>query len=72
MAKDDVIQMQVEGLENLSNATFRVKLENRHIVLGRISGKMRTNYIRMLPRDKVLVELTPYGLSRARKVFRTK
>ena len=72
MAKDDVIQMQGEILENLPNATFRVKLENGHIVLGHISGKMRMNYIRILPGDKVTVELTPYDLSRARIVFRTK
>src|SRR5580698_6059287 len=72
MAKDDVIQMQGEILENLPNATFRVKLENGHIVLGHISGKMRMNYIRILPGDKVTVELTPYDLSRARIVFRAK
>ena len=72
MSKDDVIQMQGEVLENLPNATFRVKLENGHVVLGHISGKMRMNYIRILPGDKVTVELTPYDLSRARIVFRTK
>jgi translation initiation factor IF-1 len=60
MAKDDVIQMQGEILENLPNATFRVKLENGHLVLGHISGKMRMHYIRILPGDKVTVELTPY------------
>ena len=70
MAKDDVIQMQGEILENLPNATFRVKLENGHVVLGHISGKMRMNYIRILPGDKVTVELTPYDLTRARIVFR--
>ncbi len=75
MAKDDVIQMQGEILENLPNATFRVKLENGHVVLGHISGKMRMHYIRILPGepgDKVTVELTPYDLSRARIVFRAK
>ena len=72
MAKDDVIQMQGEIVDNLPNATFRVKLENGHMVLGHISGKMRMNYIRILPGDKVPVELTPYDLSRARIVFRTK
>jgi translation initiation factor IF-1 len=71
-SKDDVIQMQGEVTENLPNATFRVKLENGHIVLGHISGKMRMNYIRILPGDKVTVELTPYDLSRARIVFRAK
>src|SRR5690606_32384702 len=71
MAKDDVIQMQGEVLENLPNATFRVKLENGYVVLGHISGKMRMHYIRILPGDKVTVELTPYDLSRARIVFRS-
>ena len=56
MAKEDIIQMQGEILENLPNATFRVKLENGHVVLGHISGKMRMHYIRILPGDKVTVE----------------
>ena len=72
MAKDDVIQMQGEILENLPNATFRVKLENGHVVLGHISGKMRMNYIRILPGDKVQVELTPYDLTRGRITYRYK
>lgn len=72
MSKDDVIQMQGEVLENLPNAMFKTKLENGHVVLGHIAGKMRVNYIRILPGDKVTVELTPYDLSRARIVFRTK
>ena len=72
MAKDDVIQMAGEIVENLPNATFRVKLENGHVVLGHISGKMRMHYIRILPGDKVTVELTPYDLTRARIVFRAK
>ena len=63
---------QGEILENLPNATFRVKLENGHVVLGHISGKMRMHYIRILPGDKVTVELTPYDLTRARIVFRAK
>ena len=63
MAKEDVIQMQGEVVENLPNATFRVKLENGHVVLGHISGKMRMHYIRILPGDKVTVELTPYDLT---------
>jgi translation initiation factor IF-1 len=53
LSKEDVIQMQGEVLENLPNATFRVKLENGHVVLGHISGKMRMHYIRILPGDKV-------------------
>ena len=72
MAKEDSIEMQGVVLENLPNATFRVKLENGHVVLGHISGKMRKNYIRILPGDKVTVEMTPYDLSRARIVFRAK
>ena len=70
MAKDDVIQMQGEILENLPNATFRVKLENGHIVLGHISGKMRKNYIRILTGDKVRVELPPYDLTKGRITYR--
>ena len=72
MSKDDVIEMQGTVLENLPNATFRLKLDNGHNVLGHISGKMRKNYIRILPGDKVKVEMTPYDLSKARIVFRTK
>ena len=72
MAKEDLIEMQGEVVENLPNATFRVKLENGHVVLGFISGKMRMHYIRILPGDKVTVQLTHYDLSRARIVFRAK
>ena len=72
MAKEDVIEMQGEVRENLPNATFRVRLENGHMVLGHISGKMRMHYIRILPGDKVTVQLTPYDLTKGRIVFRTK
>jgi translation initiation factor IF-1 len=72
MAKEDRIELQGEILENLPNATFKVKLENGHIVLGYISGKMRMHYIRILPGDKVTVEMTPYDLTRARIIFRVK
>lgn len=72
MAKDDVIAMEGRVLESLPNTTFRVQLENGHMVLGHISGKMRKNYIRILPGDKVSVEMTPYDLSKARIVFRSK
>ncbi len=72
MAKEDVIEMQGEVMETLPNATFRVKLENGHIVLGHISGKMRMHYIRILPGDKVTVQLTPYDLTKGRIVFRSK
>lgn len=72
MAKEDYIEMQGEVIENLPNATFKVRLENGHVVLGFISGKMRMHYIRILPGDKVTVQLTPYDLSKARIVFRAK
>ena len=72
MSKDDVIEMNGTVLESLPNATFRLKLENGHNVLGHMSGKMRKNYIRILAGDKVKVEMTPYDLTKARIVFRTK
>ena len=72
MSKEDVIEMQGEVVENLPNATFKVKLENGHVVLGHISGKMRMHYIRILPGDKVTVEMTPYDLTKARITFRAK
>ena len=72
MAKEEAMQMQGEIEESLPNATFRVKLENGHVVLGHISGKMRMHYIRILPGDKVTVDVSPYDLSRARIVFRAK
>ena len=72
MAKEEVIQMQGEIVETLPNATFRVKLENGHVVLGHISGKMRMHYIRILPGDRVQVELTPYDLTRGRITYRYK
>ena len=72
MGKEDVIEMLGEVQENLPNATFRVKLENGHVVLGHISGKMRMHYIRILPGDKVTVQLTPYDLTKGRIVFRAK
>ena len=70
MAKEDIIEMEGEVLENLPNATFKVKLENDHVVLGYISGKMRMNYIRILPGDTVTVEISPYDLSKGRITFR--
>ena len=72
MAKEDMIEMQGEITETLPNATFKVRLENGHMVLGHISGKMRMHYIRILPGDKVTVQLTPYDLTRGRIVFRAK
>jgi len=72
MAKDDVIQMEGRVLESLPNTTFKIQLENGHVVLGHISGKMRKNYIRILAGDKVTVEMSPYDISKARITFRTK
>ena len=72
MAKEDLIEMQGEVVENLPNATFKVKLENGHVVHAFISGKKRMHYIRILPGDKVTVQLTPYDLSKARITFRAK
>ncbi len=72
MSKDDVIQMKAVVKEALPNAMFRVELENGHRVLAHISGKMRKNYIRILPGDQILVELSPYDLNRGRIVYRFK
>lgn len=72
MAKEETIQLQGEILETLPNAMFRVKLETGNTVLGHISGKMRMNYIKILPGDKVTVEMTPYDLTKARIIFRAK
>jgi translation initiation factor IF-1 len=72
MAKEDYIEMQGEVIENLPNATFKVKLENGHVVLGFISGKMRMHYIRILPGDRVKVEMSPYDLTKGRISFRYK
>jgi translation initiation factor IF-1 len=72
MSKQESIQVEGSVLETLPNASFRIRLENDHIILGHISGKMRMNYIRILPGDKVLVELSPYDLTRGRIVYRYK
>jgi translation initiation factor IF-1 len=70
--KDDTILVEGTVVEPLPNAMFRVELENGHKVLAHISGKMRMNYIRILPGDRVQVELTPYDLSRGRITYRYK
>ncbi len=70
MAKEESIEMSGVVVESLPNTTFRVKLENGHIINAHISGRMRKNYIRILTGDKVIVELTPYDLSRGRIIFR--
>ena len=72
MAKEDTIEVTGVVLESLPNAMFRVELENKHMVLAHISGKMRKNFIRILPGDKILVELSPYDLTRGRIVYRYK
>lgn len=72
MAKEEPIEVEGEVLEALPNAMFRVKLLNGHVVLAHISGKMRMHYIRILPGDKVTVELSPYDLSRGRITYRAK
>lgn len=72
MSKDDVIQINGEVLQSLPGATFKVLLEDGRNIMATISGKMRMNYIRILPGDKVIVEFTPYDLSRGRIVFRNK
>ncbi len=71
MAKEGSIEVQGTVLESLPNAQFRVKLENGHIVLGYLSGRMRRNYIRVLPGDRVTISLSPYDLTKGRIVFRT-
>lgn len=66
MAKQGVIEQKGEVTEALGNATFRIELENGHRLIGHISGKMRTNFIRIMPGDKVVVEMSPYDLSKGR------
>ncbi|HKA63354.1 MAG TPA: translation initiation factor IF-1 [Candidatus Eisenbacteria bacterium] len=72
MAKEEGIQVEGTVVEPLPNAMFRVELENGHKVLAHISGKMRMHFIKILPGDKVTVELSPYDLSRGRIVYRYK
>ncbi len=72
MTKEEAIVVEGKVVEPLPNTMFRVELENGHRVLAHISGKMRMNYIRILPGDKVTVELSPYDLSRGRIVYRSK
>ncbi|WP_194611282.1 translation initiation factor IF-1 [Clostridium vitabionis] len=72
MSKSDVIELEGVVVEKLPNATFRVELENKHVVLATISGKLRMNYIRILPGDKVKLEMSPYDLSKARITWRDK
>lgn len=72
MSKSDVIEIEGTVIEKLPNAMFRVELENGHVVLGHISGKLRMNYIKIVPGDKVTLELSPYDLTKGRIVWRDK
>ena len=72
MAKEELIETEGRVVEALPNAMFRVELENGHLVLAHVSGKMRMNFIRILPGDKVKLELSPYDLTRGRITFRAK
>ena len=72
MAKEEGVQVEGTVIEPLPNAMFRVELDNKHRVLAHISGKMRKNFIKILPGDKVQVELSPYDLTRGRIVYRYK
>ncbi len=72
MAKEDVIEVEGTVVEALPNTNFKVELENGHQILAHISGKLRMNYIKILPGDKVKLELSPYDLSRGRIIWRAK
>ena len=72
MSKEEAIELEATVVESLPNAVFRVELENKHQVLAHISGKMRKNFIRILPGDRVLVEVSPYDLTRGRIIYRFK
>ena len=72
MSKEDVIEVECTVVEALPNTTFKVELENGHQILAHISGKLRMNYIKILPGDKVKVELSPYDLNRGRITWRAK
>ena len=72
MSKDDVLEVEGTVLEKLRNAMFQVELENGHKILAHISGKLRMNFIRILPGDKVLIEMSPYDLTKGRIIWRAK
>ena len=72
MAKDDMIELEGVVVESLPNTTFRVDIRNGHIILAHISGKLRMNFIRILPGDKVTVQMSPYDLTRGRITWRSK
>jgi translation initiation factor IF-1 len=72
MPKEEAVQVEGTVVESLPNAMFRVELANNHLVLAHVSGKMRMNFIRILPGDKVMCELSPYDLTRGRIIYRVK
>ncbi|HTL71445.1 MAG TPA: translation initiation factor IF-1 [Candidatus Eisenbacteria bacterium] len=72
MPKEEAVQVEGTVVESLPNAMFRVELQNQHLVLAHVSGKMRMNFIRILPGDKVMLELSPYDLTRGRIIYRVK
>jgi translation initiation factor IF-1 len=72
VAKDDVIEVEGKVVEKLPNATFKVELENGHVILAHISGKLRMNFIRIIPGDKVLIAMSPYDLTQGRIIWRDK
>lgn len=72
MAKEDAIEMEGTVIDSLPNTMFRVELDNKHVVIAHISGKMRKNYIRILTGDRVTVQLTPYDLTKGRIIFRNR
>jgi len=72
MPKEEAVQVEGTVVESLPNAMFRVELANKHLVLAHVSGKMRMNFIRILPGDKVMCELSPYDLTRGRIIYRVK
>lgn len=72
MSKNDVIEVEGIVTEALPNATFRVELENKHVILAHVSGKLRMNYIRIVPGDKVTMEMSPYDLTKGRITWRAK
>ena len=72
MPKEDVVEMEGRVLDKLPNAMFKVELENGHQIIAHISGKLRQNFIRIIPGDKVLIEMSPYDLTKGRIIWRDK
>ena len=72
MSKDDMLELEGTVVESLPNAMFQVELENGHVILAHIAGKLRMNFIRILPGDKVLIEMSPYDLTKGRIIWRAK